>query len=107
MVDLFSPKEILTVEELSERLKIQISTIRNKVFKGDIPYFKLGPGKRAPVRFLGIQINEWLSKNQGGTDNKSESVLDHEKKKIKRSPPKVREGFEDFLDNVEKEQRNK
>lgn len=101
MVDLFSPDEVLTVEELSERLKIKISTVREKVFKDDIPYLKLGSGKRAPVRFQGRQLNEWLSKNQGGMGNNREPVIDH-KKKMKSSPPKVREGFNAFLETVKK-----
>lgn len=33
--------EVLSVKELSNYLKISISTIRRMIFKGEIPYFTL------------------------------------------------------------------
>ncbi len=100
MIDLFTSSEIYTTEEVSERLKIQVSTLRDKVFKNEIPYIKLGPGKRAPVRFYGKQLNEWLTENQNGNQQTFKPLP--ENPKIQKAHCKVVEDFEQYLENLEK-----
>lgn len=96
MVDLFSPKEFLTVEELSKRLKLKITTIREKVSKNEIPYIKLGEGKRASVRFLGKDLNEWLTEHRRIPEKTIYPVPEH-KKKIRKTKSLVVKEFESFL----------
>ena len=51
-------KEILTVQELAEYLRMDPRTLRSKANKGEIPAFKLG----RQFRFDKEQIDRWLSR---------------------------------------------
>lgn len=55
----------LTVSELSIKLGVKESWVRQQVFKRNIPYKKLN----RLLRFEWNQIEKWLSTNQKKTEN--------------------------------------
>ncbi len=98
--EIFDRKRVYDCQSVAQRLRQSESSIREKVFKGQIPYFKAGEGKNAPVRFLGHTLNQWLeriNKHKEETHTKSKTTT---KKKANRG---VKE-FENFVENLE--QRN-
>jgi len=102
MIDLFTSKEIFTIEEVSDRLKISVATLRDKVFRNRIPYFKLGTGLRAPVRFYGAQLNKWMTENEKGRD-KPGAPDQEEKRKIKKTKKADVKEFNEYLENLTNE----
>lgn len=60
--EIFDRNKIYDCREVAHRLKLSESTIREKVFRGQIPYFKAGQGRNAAVRFYGQSLNEWLAR---------------------------------------------
>ncbi len=88
-----------TIEEVSDRLKISVTTLRGKVFKNQIPYFKLGPGIRTPVRFYGEQLNQWMTENEKGSDKPGEPEQ-KEKWKIKKAKKAVVTDFNTYIENL-------
>jgi excisionase family DNA binding protein len=54
------PMEIMDSKELANYLKVKPSTIRVWVSLRTIPFSKLGPGKKAAVRFDKKEIDRWL-----------------------------------------------
>ena len=60
MIEIFKKDEIYTIKEVAVRLKIKVSGIRDRIFKGTIPFYKLGNTKNASVRFYGEELNKWL-----------------------------------------------
>ncbi len=72
MIEAFSPKRLYTINEVSECLKMSVATIRDKVFNRNIPFIKMGDGKRTGVRFYGEQLNEWLTENQVRKDKQEQ-----------------------------------
>lgn len=56
------PDEIMTVDELARYLKLSKPSIYNKVYAGQIPFFRAGdPDRRnAPIRFLKRDIDAWI-----------------------------------------------
>lgn len=53
---------LITVAELAKKLGLPISRVRYEVFKGTIPYIKIGRS----VRFNLDEINLWISKKRKG-----------------------------------------
>ena len=102
MIDLFTSKEVFTIDEVSERLKISAASLRDKVFRNRIPYFKLGTGLRAPVRFYGEQLNQWMTENEKGRD-KPGAPGQEEKGKIKKTKKAVVKEFSEYLENLTNE----
>lgn len=49
-------KRYLTVKELSSRINFKEDWIRSKVFKRQIPYYKI----QGLIRFDELEINEWI-----------------------------------------------
>jgi len=101
MIDLFPSTEMFTIKEVADRLKIQVATIRDKVFCKQIPYTKLGTGKRAPVRFYGKHLNDWLTENEGG---KSNLPVPEHNRKIKKANKKTLDEFSEYLENFGNEE---
>jgi len=60
--EIFDRNKVFNCREVAQRLRQSESSIREKVFFGQIPYFKAGQGKNAAVRFYGQALNEWLMK---------------------------------------------
>lgn len=59
----FFDKQLLTIEDLSHYLNVPIATIRDWVFKRQLPYKKIG----RHVRFDPLDIREWLcERSQNG-----------------------------------------
>jgi len=54
-------EEVLTVEEVANRLKIAESRVRTLARSGDLPSFRL-PGMRRGVRFRARDIEVWIEK---------------------------------------------
>lgn len=99
-ITVFDPNRVYDCQSVAQRLRQSESSIREKVFKGQIPYFKAGEGRNAPVRFLGHTLNQWLekiNKHKEETHTKPKTTI---KKKANRG---VKE-FEIFVENLE--QRN-
>lgn len=49
--------EIMNIKELSEYLKISISTVRRLIQKGEIPFFKIS----SQYFFSKTAINDWIN----------------------------------------------
>jgi excisionase family DNA binding protein len=49
--------ELLTYEQLSERLKVKTSVLRGWVFKNSIPHMRFG---QRTVRFRASEIEAWI-----------------------------------------------
>ena len=55
-------RPFLTIKEVSNLLRISVSTINRLVKKGDFPSkIKLSPGRKV---FMKYQINEWIESKQ-------------------------------------------
>ncbi len=52
--------EIMTIDELSDYLKLKIKTAYHLTAKGDIPGFKVG----GAWRFRKSEIDRWISKQE-------------------------------------------
>jgi excisionase family DNA binding protein len=52
--------EIMTIDELSDYLKLKIKTAYHLAAKGDIPGFKVG----GAWRFRKSEIDRWISKQE-------------------------------------------
>ena len=55
-----SKTEIMTIDELSDYLKLKIKTAYHLAAKGDIPGFKVG----GAWRFRKSEIDRWISKQE-------------------------------------------
>ena len=99
MIDLFSPNEMFTIFEVSKRLKISVSALRDKVFRNQIPYYKLGPGKRSALRFNGEELNQWLDDNKGFR-NRSNHSLKQPKPKMKKLKTTNLNEFSGYLEDL-------
>ena len=51
---------ILTVKDLSEYLKVSVTTIYRKVDNNTIPHFKINDGEKAGIRFKKTEIDSWI-----------------------------------------------
>lgn len=67
------PDEVMTVGELAKYLKLSKPNVYNKVYAGQIPFFRAGdPNRRnAPIRFLKRDIEAWIEDRKQGVQNHS------------------------------------
>ncbi|MBN1273890.1 MAG: helix-turn-helix domain-containing protein [Candidatus Aminicenantes bacterium] len=56
--------DYLKKSELANLLKISQNTLNVWICKKQIPYLKLGKGKKSMVRFKREDIENWLKENQ-------------------------------------------
>ena len=56
------PDDIMTVDELARYLKLSKPSIYNKVYAGQLPFFRVGEcnKKKTPIRFLKRDIDAWI-----------------------------------------------
>lgn len=57
-------KKLLTVNEASLYLGIPEWTLRSKIWRREIPFVKLGSGKRSRVYFDRKDLDEWIEGNK-------------------------------------------
>lgn len=98
--EIFESTRVYDCHSVAQRLRQSESSIREKVFKGQIPFFKAGEGKNAPVRFLGQALNQWLERINQKMEVKHIKPLKTNKNRTHRGVKK----FENFVENLE--QRN-
>jgi excisionase family DNA binding protein len=84
-------EKLLSIEELSEKLGIPVSTLYAWTCKKKIPYVKLG----RLVRFRESEITEWIAKNSVHPDDGSCTPVP-DRKRRKRS---LRQGAE-YVDRI-------
>ena len=58
--------EVMNIKQLSSYLKLSIDTLRHKVMKEKIPFFKID----GAVRFSRKKIDVWLEEKHRGTKKK-------------------------------------
>lgn len=97
-LEIFDPKRVYDCRSVAQRLRQSVSSIREKVFLGQIPYFKAGEGRNAPVRFLGQALNRWLE----GINRNREVDQKQEKKAPTRKTRRGVKEFENFVENLER-----
>ena len=97
--DIFDRNRVYNCLAVARRLRQSESSIREKVFYGQIPYFKAGQGKNAPVRFLGQTLNQWLERINQKMEVKSTKPKNTTKKMTNRG---VKE-FENFVEKLEEQ----
>ena len=58
-------KQLISISDLAKKLQVKESLIRAWIFKGEIPYYKVGPKL---IRFKEEEIVEWIAigKSQTG-----------------------------------------
>ena len=61
-----SGNEVMSYKGLSAYLKLSQNTLRHKVMREEIPFFKIG----GAVRFSKIKIDAWLEEHHQGTKQK-------------------------------------
>lgn len=98
--EIFESTRVYNCQTVAQRLRQSESSIREKVFRGQIPYFKAGQGKNAPVRFLGQTLNQWLERINQKMEVKHTKPKKTNKNRANRGVKK----FENFVENLE--QRN-
>ena len=59
-----APAVLLTAEQLMERLGVSRTSLWSLMRKRGLPYIKLGPGRRAALRFSVESVNTWLTQNE-------------------------------------------
>lgn len=52
-------RPLLTVAQVAERYALSPKTVRNLVHQRAIPFRKLGPSPKAPVRFDPDELDRW------------------------------------------------
>ncbi len=62
--------EILTIQELSDHLKVPVSTLYKLVREGSIPSFKVGKH----WRFQKKEIDRWISSRNGSAEEPGEGA---------------------------------
>jgi excisionase family DNA binding protein len=53
-------RPLLTIPEAAERLNLSTSTVRRRIWDGEIPAVRLGLGPQAPVRVDPDELEVWL-----------------------------------------------
>src|SRR5262249_22759516 len=51
---------LLTVEEVAERLRVSIWSVYRRIESGEIPAVRLGSGPRSPIRVDESELEQWL-----------------------------------------------
>jgi hypothetical protein len=87
--DHFEEDRIYDCQEIADKLGYKRSSIRDKVFKNDIPSLKCGRGKNSARRFCGADLNKWLS--EINNFQKSELPVNNNHKHSKKN-----NGLKDF-----------
>ncbi len=64
--------DIMTTKELSEYLRISVSTIRRMIAKNEIPYFRLSN----KIYFNTSVVNEWIKNQDTNTIRKGDLLWD-------------------------------
>lgn len=57
-------QKLLTIDEAADFLNVKVSRLRSAIFKGDIPYIKLG----RLVRFDPKDLIKWIDELKGKTE---------------------------------------
>ena len=96
--EIFEQDRVYNCQSVAQRLGQSTSTIREKVFYGQIPYFKAGEGRNAPVRFLGHTLNHWLER----INQKKEEIHKKPKTTTKKKTNRGVKEFENFVENLER-----
>lgn len=55
-----SPRHLLTIAEAAELLNLSTSTVRRRIWDGEIPCVRLGRGPQAPVRVSPDDLADFL-----------------------------------------------
>jgi excisionase family DNA binding protein len=59
---------LLTAREVAEILGLSPATVLDKFEAGELPGFKLGGGRAAPVRFRSSELEGWIEACRRGPD---------------------------------------
>ncbi len=98
--EVFTPDAILMCHEVAERLRTSVQSIRDKVYRQKIPYFKIGMGKKASVRFLGSELNDWLMDSNQQLSGQKKRDKSFKKKKAVAAQASITE-FNKFIAEIE------
>ncbi|MFH2108546.1 MAG: hypothetical protein ABII93_07750 [Chrysiogenia bacterium] len=93
--EIFERNRVYNCLAVARRLRQSESSIREKVFYGQIPYFKAGEGKNASVRFYGGALNDWLARI-----NRLKLVPGEKQRKPRKKP--IGKGLIEFENLIEK-----
>lgn len=77
-MSLFPVGKLLTVEQVSNCLNITASTIRGWVHEKKIPFIKFGTGKKSPVRFNPVELNQWVSEKSKEPKSRYQNICSTE-----------------------------
>ena len=55
-------ENMITIEDVARRLNLTERSIRTLIANNEIPYRKLGSGKKPPVRFYPSEVEAWIDK---------------------------------------------
>jgi excisionase family DNA binding protein len=55
---------LLKIPEVAERLRLCERTVRMRISTGEIPAFRLGPERHAPIRVDEEALRAWLTSSQ-------------------------------------------
>jgi excisionase family DNA binding protein len=53
-------RPLLTIREVAERLHVSHSTVRRRIYTGELPHVRLGLGAQSPVRVDPDELERWL-----------------------------------------------
>lgn len=56
-------EDMITIKEVAQKCGLSERGIRNLIAKKEIPFRKLGAGKKPPVRFYPSEIDAWINQN--------------------------------------------
>jgi predicted DNA-binding transcriptional regulator AlpA len=70
-----SLERLLTARELGELLGMKTAWVLDRWEAGEIPGFKIGQGRAAPVRFRASEIEAWLQTCRRGPSVATERQL--------------------------------
>jgi len=93
-------EQLLTIDELAEKLKVNKAFIKNLIFKKQIPYIKIS---YKTIRFDPVEIEIWLKKRTVSKENSETSVLNFPTKKRKTSLNTSHDRIKNQIDRIIKE----
>jgi excisionase family DNA binding protein len=53
-------RPLLTIREVAEHLRVSRSTVRRRIYAGQLPHVRLGVGPQSPVRVDPDELERWL-----------------------------------------------